>query len=207
MNDELKPCRKCGCEFTRDKFYKRSSSRDGLALYCKSCSGNMGRAWYERNLEHHKNLCSKYYQENRDALLDKMRSDRKENAHIYRAKDKSRRARGTPGGIKKVLLDVEWKLANKDKVRSYRVASEARRRAVSGRVLASEIESIAELQKFKCAICTKCIKNSRHVDHINPLSKGGLNISKNIQILCPTCNVRKSAKDPLEYMRSLGMLL
>ena len=46
-----------------------------------------------------------------------------------------------------------------------------------------------------------------HVDHIVPLAKGGQHVASNIQILCPTCNVRKSAKDPIDFMQSRGFLL
>lgn len=47
--------------------------------------------------------------------------------------------------------------------------------------------------------CQKCHYKSKNrvnfeVDHIKPLNKGGLSIPENLQILCPTCNHKKSDK-------------
>jgi 5-methylcytosine-specific restriction endonuclease McrA len=45
------------------------------------------------------------------------------------------------------------------------------------------------------------------MDHIMPLARGGKHSPANIQLLCPPCNLRKSAKHPIDYMRQLGWLL
>ncbi|MEO1645120.1 MAG: HNH endonuclease [Chloroflexota bacterium] len=44
--------------------------------------------------------------------------------------------------------------------------------------------------------CVKCGSDSNlHFDHIIPYSKGGTSLSsKNIQLLCMTCNLAKSDK-------------
>lgn len=60
-------------------------------------------------------------------------------------------------------------------------------------------ESIDELikrQDYKCAICSKSItmRGERHLDHIQPLSKGGGHTIKNVQWTCVNCNVKKSNK-------------
>lgn len=46
-----------------------------------------------------------------------------------------------------------------------------------------------------------------HVDHIQPLALGGSNDKTNLQLLCPTCNTKKSAKHPIDFMQSRGLLL
>jgi len=63
------------------------------------------------------------------------------------------------------------------------------------------------MQRWKCAVCAVGIKDNYHLDHITPLARGGKHEPRNLQLLCPTCNVRKSAKDPIAYMRELGRLL
>ena len=65
-----------------------------------------------------------------------------------------------------------------------------------------------KLQKGKCACCrTSLLEVKHHVDHIEPLSRGGANDDGNIQLLCATCNLQKGAKDPIEFMRLKGFLL
>lgn len=69
------------------------------------------------------------------------------------------------------------------------------------------IPRLGGVQRWKCAICQTGIKERYHVDHIMPIAKGGKHEPRNLQLLCPTCNVRKSAKDPIAYMQELGRLL
>jgi 5-methylcytosine-specific restriction endonuclease McrA len=40
-----------------------------------------------------------------------------------------------------------------------------------------------------------------------PLALGGGHVPRNLQLLCPRCNVAKQAKHPLDYMRQIGRLL
>lgn len=87
----------------------------------------------------------------------------------------------------------------------------ARLCTAEGSHTAFDISRIIKAQKNKCANCVKSL-NKRggsvfHVDHICPLSKGGSNWPSNLQILCPGCNLRKHAKDPLDWAQENGRLL
>ena len=72
---------------------------------------------------------------------------------------------------------------------------------------ATDIIDLLAAQKWKCAACRKSLKDGYHVDHVVPLARGGGNGKSNLQMLCPKCNMTKSARDPVEFMQSLGFLL
>lgn len=44
-------------------------------------------------------------------------------------------------------------------------------------------------------------------DHIKPLARGGAHLPSNLQVLCPNCNLRERARDPIDHARRNGMLL
>lgn len=58
-------------------------------------------------------------------------------------------------------------------------------------------------QKELCVYCKKNIKNKFHVDHIIPISRGGVHDDTNIQLLCPSCNLRKHDKNHEEFLTYL----
>lgn len=97
-----------------------------------------------------------------------------------------------------------YRKKNPEKVKEFTLRRTSRK---YGRLPKGTIASIGNYQKWTCVVCRCGIKEHYHVDHITPLAKGGVHAAYNIQLLCPTCNVRKSAKDPLEFMQSRGFLL
>jgi 5-methylcytosine-specific restriction endonuclease McrA len=59
---------------------------------------------------------------------------------------------------------------------------------------------IIERDNSICRIC-KRYTSEPHIDHIDPVSKGGKCFYENLQVLCPFCNLSKSnhALDPKSY--------
>jgi 5-methylcytosine-specific restriction endonuclease McrA len=103
------------------------------------------------------------------------------------------------------LRHKEWLAANPHKRREH----EAARRAKSGkdRYTAADVDELLKIQRSRCAYCKCSIKAKFHVDHIMPLSKGGTNGRRNIQLLCQPCNQAKHARHPIDFANSLGMLV
>jgi len=72
-----------------------------------------------------------------------------------------------------------------------------RRRARIKSVDLGDVTTVAlkELLSTWTGFCPRCHKRSRPaVDHIVPISLGGLHTMANLQLLCPSCNSRKSNK-------------
>jgi 5-methylcytosine-specific restriction endonuclease McrA len=116
---------------------------------------------------------------------------------------------------------TSWEKLNPEKAKAYRkayVASVRHKRAAyeqnrrakkaaGGELPVDIVQRLLELQKGKCACCTKPLKGLYHLDHIMPISRGGENTERNVQLLLPQCNLQKNAKDPIDFMQSRGFLL
>lgn len=99
-----------------------------------------------------------------------------------------------------------YKKANPEKSRQHYHTRRARLAGTVGR-LSADIESrLLKLQKCKCANCA-CKLVKYDLDHIVAIANGGTNTDDNVQLLCPTCNRRKHAKDPIAFAQEQGRLL
>lgn len=151
------------------------------------------------------------YQKNRDKILDQRKKyyeSNKEKAKAYYEQNKGKIAENYHTNRDKFLSSTKvWKKNNRDKTSNYHRTRRARKRNTEGSHTAADIQQLLVLQKSKCAVCHTSIKNSYHVDHVIPLALGGTNDKGNLQLLCPHCNLSKSAQHPVEFMQSRGMLL
>jgi 5-methylcytosine-specific restriction endonuclease McrA len=200
----MKHCNKCKIEKSLEEFPKRSRTKDGLHTQCKECQSSYHRAHYAANIdritENHRlyrvnnpEYQSDYYAKNRERFSEYMRDQ------YVQKRDQ------------KLAAVKAYYVANPEKIAASRFARRARDLGAEGSHTASDIKSIFESQRGMCASCKKKLaitgKNKYHVDHINPLSKGGSNSKENLQCLCPSCNHRKHAKDPFDWAKENGKLL
>lgn len=96
---------------------------------------------------------------------------------------------------------IELQRAN---LRRYR----ARQRNAPGELSSNIVEILMQRQRSQCACCRADLQRvGHHLDHIEPLVRGGSNADENVQLLCPPCNYSKSGRDPVEFMQSRGFLL
>lgn len=104
-----------------------------------------------------------------------------------------------------------YAIANPEKRKLHAISVQSRRRY---RLLKSEehftpkdVDRLKKLQRMNCANCGGSLKYGFHVDHRIPVSKGGDNGPGNIELLCPECNIAKSAKLPHEFAQEQGRLI
>lgn len=147
-------------------------------------------AWKDRNKEKELEGKRRRWGRAADKYSERRRKKYAENPEIFR------------------LRVRKWNSNNPEKVAAIGRSKHAKRRGAPGVHTAADVLAIFKMQKCRCAYCSVSLKDrTYHVDHIKPLSRGGHNDRTNLQILCPTCNMRKYNKDPISFARSLGKLL
>jgi 5-methylcytosine-specific restriction endonuclease McrA len=160
--------------------------------------------YYASNKRRINAQCVKYYAANREKFAEY-------NAKYY----SENRERISESGAKYYVANretiAERKRENPEQSAAYSRNRRARERKADGKHTAADIARIFDRQNGRCANChdrlVKSGKQKFHVDHIVPLAKGGSNWPANLQCLCPACNLRKHAKDPIEWAKSNGRLL
>ena len=136
------------------------------------------RRFYIKNAEDMRRRSVKYYNKNREFIMPKARTRM-----------------------------AQWYHANKATAFANSRNRRARVKAAEGRHTADDVRRIFSAQRGKCAHCRISIKAGYHVDHIHPISRGGANWPRNLQLLCAPCNLRKKAADPIDWARREGRLL
>ncbi len=200
---------------TRSHFAERRSDNGG----CVECA----LIWQQENKIPEKARKSKRYEENREEIRSQQRQYYIENKESIVRKVMAYRAENPE---KVVVWMATRYVKHKDRICSInkqwrnnnpiaRRAQCQKRRAISegadGSFNAAEINDLFSKQRGMCAICRKKLKlkgaEKFHIDHIQPISKGGSNWISNIQLACPSCNLRKNAKDPFDFAKQNGKLL
>lgn len=82
-----------------------------------------------------------------------------------------------------------------------------KQRSAEGEYTQVDIDRIFAQQQGKCVYCRSNIADKYTIDHIEPISRGGTNWPKNLQLTCKSCNCSKQHKDPIDYAKSIGRLI
>jgi 5-methylcytosine-specific restriction endonuclease McrA len=216
----LKRCSKCGEEkpATTEFFRPRPTAKDGLRNECRVCIAEYEKEYRATHAEKIAKVLSDYYQEHKEYLKHVNREWALNHPEVVRVYKQNYEMRN-PDNNKRYYQE------NKDKViaaqREYRKnhppsplklkAGKQRRRAriLGGGGSFTEQDELAQYdrQHGKCYWCGKKVGKKYHVDHVQPLSRGGTNYPSNIVIACPTCNLSKSDKLPHEWQGNNGKLL
>lgn len=104
---------------------------------------------------------------------------------------------------------AQYRQSHREQMRTWARNRLAREKDADGTHTSEDIEAQYARQRGKCfwrsvnEDCTVSLKDGYHVDHVVPLSKGGSNGPENLVLACPTCNLQKHAKHPMEWSGQL----
>lgn len=213
----MKRCSRCHSELPFSSFHKASQRSDGLYPQCKECrSGSYEkskgpildkmRLRYAANPEKQKAQSRRWHAENRDAALERLRKRYANNKEEHNSKSKKWHQEN-PEKVRRIK--AKWKKENPDAVALHSRNRRSRILGAEGSHTPLDLSDLMTKQRKKCAHswCRASIDKKHHVDHIIPLSRGGSNGRRNLQLLCPSCNLKKNAKHPIVFAQEHGMLL
>lgn len=171
-------------------FSKRLTSHKS----CCECATIYLRHWKAKNPEKNKERADRYENREKSKLVRKMWKGK--NRDVV---NRHRRDCVARDPEKEANRHRAWRLKNMEVCRAHRRNRDAKVKGATGKHTKLDILVMYEDQCGKCQNCRICLKSGYHVDHKNPISKGGSNDPSNLQLLCPRCNLRKSNKDYLEW--------
>ncbi len=168
------------------------SHKEETALYKKTYS--------LENKEKIKQYRADYYIENKTSITVK------NNLYVSKNKDRITEYKKIYFQKNKELLYAKgeiWRNTEQGKISilSYRHTRRSRKTSTEdGSVTAQTLRELMASQNNKCHYCDcildTSIKNSVHLDHYIPLSKGGTHTLYNIVYSCMSCNLKKSNTVP-----------
>lgn len=175
----MRTCTKCGETFpaTTEFFTVNRKGTHGLRSHCKPCQRRDKVAYNAAHREERR----LYYLTHREAIL----ADR---SQYYSAN-------------RQAICDrvCRWARDNPVLVQAAHRNRAARRDGNGGKHTAGDVRDQRQRQKDRCYWCGEKTGKHYHVDHVIPLALGGTNGPENIVIACPTCNLRKGAKHPIDF--------
>lgn len=108
---------------------------------------------------------------------------------------------------KRILANMKkYRKAHPEFIRTLWHKRRAREKNAEGSFTKEQIEALYEEQDELCAYCDVPLNGNYHIDHVQPLSRGGSNFIENIVISCPTCNLSKGSKTLEEWRTWLETL-
>jgi 5-methylcytosine-specific restriction endonuclease McrA len=193
-------CSKCGKELPLSEFPIRKDRPVGIRADCRDCKKQKDRAYYRANRDKILDYGRKYYTDNREHVLTRVKihaAGNKDRKQKYYAEYHKKNA------YKKRAITRQWAIDNPERAKRNTKVGKAKRRGweqnSKGTFTAADIQAQYKAQGGKCWWCAKLVGDDYHADHRIPLSRGGSNAPENIVISCPTCNLQKGKKLPHEW--------
>lgn len=166
----MKTCSCCKTEKPLSAYSPDARTTLGVQSRCKVCIAEAACIRRAKNPEPHREIARKWVKKNYAKKLQQNRE--------YRAKNAD-----------KVSI---WKAQDRQRNKARICADNAMRRIkLRQGSLTNEVLSVYALRDFYSAMS---LGENFHVDHIIPISKGGLHVAQNLQVIPAIDNLRKGAK-------------
>lgn len=166
---QYKTCAKCDATLEIFQFYKQASRKDGLSYACKECLKKKSKLWRAENKERHRAYSAQWLKLNPEKARQTSKNWNEKNLEKVRA-SKEKWAKNNPEASRLKTL---------------------RRRAALRDAKQVTQKDIAKMMQKGCIYCQA---RAEHIDHVIPISKGGIHSLGNLAPSCAKCNLSKGGK-------------
>jgi hypothetical protein len=207
--ETMKKCSSCKVEKELSEFYRKSSSKDGLNCFCKTCDLLKRKQYRESNSELEKERKRDYYHQNAEKIKNKVKlyyANNSEKVKEYQKVYNEMNAQKVSERHKEYYDKNKLKLRRDGKdyynknVAKF-IANVAKRNAAKLKATPSWLtqEQLDEIADFYtiARMFKMYTGEDYHVDHVVPLQGKkvcGLHVPWNLQVLHGKDNLRKSNK-------------
>jgi 5-methylcytosine-specific restriction endonuclease McrA len=235
MVDISRVCPKCGILKSSAYYYKNKSKKSGLGTYCKECYKEYHNKYKQEHLEEYlKNdneRQKKWYSLHKDEISERRHNsypEHKEDSnrrgkeyyisnkaeiafrrHIFHIKHKSElnaKSLEYHNSHKEYRLECsrQWTRNNPEKHRLQ--ASLRRARKKNATIIGITHKEWLQMCKDNNGCCSYCgRKTALEMDHVIPLTKGGVHGVDNIVPACKKCNSSKHAEDLVMWLYRVSL--
>jgi 5-methylcytosine-specific restriction endonuclease McrA len=144
------------------------------------------KIWYQANAETQISYSKKWQRENPERL----EAYRRAYEQKHKDRDKQR----------KYEAFARWRRRNPANSKASGHRRRALRLGAPGNHFPSDLNFLMKWQEGKCPYCSSSIEKQYATDHIVALANGGSNWPENLQLLCISCNSKKSVADPFVFL-------
>jgi 5-methylcytosine-specific restriction endonuclease McrA len=201
--DGRKRCSRCHEVKPLGEFFRNQATTDGHLPACKACSMAAERQRREADPQKARDQRRGYYAKNADTRRAKRREAYWRDPEASRAKNrefdsKRRDARREYDRTRREIRAEQckaWRTPDRARDLAHR------RRAV---LLAAPQGDPEDTRQYTMVLlndpCSYCGEPTEHIDHIQPLTRGGAHAWDNLTGACKSCNSRKHNKDLLTFL-------
>jgi len=165
----IKICSDCRRVLSEDDFNWLNKKKGWKASQCKKCNKNRVKLWYENNKEQHKHSNKQWRKNNPKHYKQYLKQYYQDNKKHYKE------------------LMSSWQQDNRDRCNSYDAKYRALKKNQSPTLTPQENAKLLLYYKI-----SEFMGEDWHVDHIKPISKGGLHHPDNLQVIPAHHNLCKN---------------
>lgn len=181
---------------------RNKSSKDGYNIYCKECVRQINQTQRDANVERNRRYQAAYLERHRDRINARKLARYHLNSEEICAKNAKYRQENYEH---RMNIERASRERNKDKWRPSKNARQSARNRVINEgkfvILDKELRRVYEAPCYNCGSM-----ENQTLDHIVPLSRGGMHSVGNIGTLCLSCNCSKHARTITEWKHSKELL-